>query len=878
MEAPKFSVVVVGRNEEKTLPRLLRSLEEFFKRGGEMVLVDTGSKDQTAKVARDAGCKVVEVGDRFRYVVDEQTAQSINRKFVVPPDHDIIHGNDSFFAFDQARNFAMEQSSNDFICTPDCDEAFTTLNIDKINELITQGYEKFLIEFVFAHHPDGSPAVAFCADTRFYDRRKIKWKGIIHETMRGEAKMIRLTKNVVLLEHYQNKETDRTKYLAGLAWACAVEPDNDRNSHYFARELMYRGLYHSAIKEFQRHIDMDKWPDERGQSMVYMGTCYDALGETDKALEWWHKAFELTGNRREPLLCLAHYWKRKDKPAVVAAYAAAALQIPNNGFYANRVSNYTFEPHALMYWAKGWLGDIQAARQHLTKCLEYHPTETTFIRDMQFYFSKEEILEAKRRAGIIGDTPKVSILMPARNVEKFIGKAIQSCIDQTFDDWELIVVDDGSTDSTLNVMAQYSDKDKRVRMFHIENRGYPAAFNECLSHARGKYIARMDADDWDHPTRLERSIARLESTPVCDCVSCSMLVGEEGSMNQIQNDRVGMIPEKYMDFNWYARGGSPVNPAIVAKREIYDMVGGFKLDNQCGMDSEWDVRANLAGARWAYIDEPLYYYRQHPNQTVRGRSFEWYRDQQKSFLDGAAPLWNSQFNPRRHIEVMVTGKCNKKCQHCSQATFNKLHRDYDYSMPMIEKLCKRSIENGARYEWLQFSGGEPLLWDNLEEACKYAKESGAFKKVRIMSNCFDKERMSRLLDEHLVDMVYTDTFNSDPEGLELLKARYRDRSTMADIPHKPLPTEPVEGTLPARCTCDRPSVIGNNVYPCGNFFEHVTRLGKNLDDYRQYFCTLDDDWIGFYRKVDRFNMDVCKYCLSNWWVWEKIPYPEQPCA
>jgi len=296
----------------------------------------------------------------------------------------------------------MGLSSNDFICTPDCDEAWTVLNIDRINELITEGYEKFLVDFVFAHHPDGTPAVAFSADTRFYDRRKIKWKGIIHETMQGEAKMTRITKDVAYLEHYQNMETDRSKYLAGLAWACYEEPGNDRNSHYFARELMYRGYYKSAIKEFHRHIDMNQWADERGQSMVFMGTCYDATGAPEKALEWWHRAFSLTGSRREPLIHLAYYWKRQDKPAMVAAYAAAALQIPNNGFYANRVANYTYEPHALMYWAKGWMGDIPAARQHLLKCLEYHPDEQMFIRDMDYYFAK----------------PKVSIVIPTIRPDK----------------------------------------------------------------------------------------------------------------------------------------------------------------------------------------------------------------------------------------------------------------------------------------------------------------------------------------------------------------------------------------------------------------------------------------------------------------------------
>lgn len=434
MSKPKFSVVSVVRNEAATLPRLLKSLSEFLARGGEFLVVDTGSTDNTAKVARDGGARVIEVGDRFRYVVDEQTAQSINNKFVVEPDPEIIHGGDAFFAFDKARNFAMEQASNDFLVTPDADEAWTTLNIDKINELIDEGYEKLIVGFVFAHNADGTPAVQFWADTRFYDRRRIHWKGIIHETMRhdGELKMCRIDRSVAFLEHYQNRETDRSKYLSGLAWACAVEPDNDRNSHYFARELMYRKYYRSAIKEFQRHIDMNGWADERGQSMVYMGGCLEALGETDKALEWYHKAFELTGTRREPLLAMAHYWKRKDKPAMVAAYAAAALQIPDNGFYGNRVSNYTYEPYALLYWARGWMGDIPGARENLRKCLEFHPTEPTFINDMKYYFTDDEIAEAKKKAGDIMGGNGVEkegnkVFHPARNINRLALPITRAC-------------------------------------------------------------------------------------------------------------------------------------------------------------------------------------------------------------------------------------------------------------------------------------------------------------------------------------------------------------------------------------------------------------------------------------------------------------------
>ena len=406
MDKPLFSVVSIGRNEVRTLPRLIESLNEFLSRGGDFVFVDTGSTDGTSEVARKGGAKVFEVGDRFTTTIDDATANAINEKFVVPPDAPIVQAGSRFFSFADARNYAKGLAENDFLCTPDCDEAWTTLDIDAINELIRQGYEKLMVNFVFAHFPDGSPSVQFVADTRFYDRRKIWWKGIIHETQQGNPeKVMAVGSEVAYLEHYQNQETDRSKYLSGLAWACYSEPDNDRNSHYFARELLYRGdRYNSAIKEFKRHIDMNKWDVERGQSMVYIGNCYAAVGKDDDALQWWHRAIGSGETRRAAFLALAQYWKTKNKPVLVSAYAQAALEIPNSGFYANDMAHYTFMPYEFLYWAKGWRGDIPAARMYLTKCLEYDPTSAVYLDHMQYYFSKEE--QKTVREMVRGDVKK----------------------------------------------------------------------------------------------------------------------------------------------------------------------------------------------------------------------------------------------------------------------------------------------------------------------------------------------------------------------------------------------------------------------------------------------------------------------------------------
>ena len=107
--------------------------------------------------------------------------------------------------------------------------------------------------------------------------------------------------------------------------------------------------------------------------------------------------------------------------------------------------------------------------------------------------------------------PKVTILMPARNAGKYIGEAIQSVLEQTYGDFELLIVDDGSTDDTPMVVRQFSDR--RIRLISKENEGISAALNAGLHAAKGIYIARFDADDICFPTRLERQVIFLDGHP-----------------------------------------------------------------------------------------------------------------------------------------------------------------------------------------------------------------------------------------------------------------------------------------------------------------------------------------------------------------------------
>ena len=106
--------------------------------------------------------------------------------------------------------------------------------------------------------------------------------------------------------------------------------------------------------------------------------------------------------------------------------------------------------------------------------------------------------------------PMVSVIIPAYNVEGYIARAIESVQRQTFTDYELLVVNDGSTDRTGKIIQQYTRHDLRIVDFHIENSGAPAARNLALDHARGKYIHFMDADDWAEPAMLADMVALAE--------------------------------------------------------------------------------------------------------------------------------------------------------------------------------------------------------------------------------------------------------------------------------------------------------------------------------------------------------------------------------
>lgn len=387
---PLWSVVLIARNEAKTLPSLLKSLGEFMGLGGEVVVCDTGSTDETAGIARGMGCKVEEVGTRFVTVIDAKMAKAINKRFIPHDEEPVVKAGDRLFDYAAARNYAASLARNNVCSMPDCDEVFTRLDIEKINAAIQAGASHLEYEFIFSHDANGKPAIQF-RHSKFYDRSRMRWVGVVHEVLAGGGCPQYLDDSTIRLEHYQNPETNRNGYLTGLALDCFQKPDNDRNSHYFGRELLWKNRPKSAIRELKRHVAMNRWPAERAQSLIFIGDAWGVLKNPAEQVSAYSLAYSIEPGRREALLRLAEFYRFHDKPKVCAAYAAAALEIPYEPFYANHMSHYREAPHEFLYWAKGWLGDIAAARVHIAKALEYAPNKPECVRDLEFYFSKEEV-------------------------------------------------------------------------------------------------------------------------------------------------------------------------------------------------------------------------------------------------------------------------------------------------------------------------------------------------------------------------------------------------------------------------------------------------------------------------------------------------------
>jgi glycosyltransferase involved in cell wall biosynthesis len=218
----------------------------------------------------------------------------------------------------------------------------------------------------------------------------------------------------------------------------------------------------------------------------------------------------------------------------------------------------------------------------------------------------------------LSNQPLVSIMMPAYNVEKFIGQAIESVINQTYPEWELILVNDGSKDGTANVIANY--RDPRIKVISQLNCGESVARNTALKVVKGEYLAFLDADDVFLPDHLELAMGYLLNHPETDAVYTDghYCDGDGKLIQTLSSLRRG--PFEGRIFEELVRASDVFGPptCVVLRHSIVSQ-HDLKFDPAIIIGPDWDFLPQYAEhASFGYIDQPTCLYRVHQtNVTVR---------------------------------------------------------------------------------------------------------------------------------------------------------------------------------------------------------------------------------------------------------------------
>jgi glycosyltransferase involved in cell wall biosynthesis len=247
----------------------------------------------------------------------------------------------------------------------------------------------------------------------------------------------------------------------------------------------------------------------------------------------------------------------------------------------------------------------------------------------------------------MSSVPDVSVVMSVFNGEPYVARAIDSILTQTYRDFEFIIVDDGSDDHTLGILENY--KDPRIRLISRQNRGLATSLNEGIAAARGRYIARQDADDVSRRDRLSLQLAFLEAHPEVGLLGTNYQLIDEQDREQYSTEFLTHWADlKIAAFlsNQFGHG------SVIFRKGIFDTIGRYDPTARYVEDFDLWVRFNrVCGI--ANLAEPLYLWRVNPNgisfsnlqaqreyaDQIRNREFDRFRLHLSRY-----PVWS--YHPR----------------------------------------------------------------------------------------------------------------------------------------------------------------------------------------------------------------------------------------
>jgi glycosyltransferase involved in cell wall biosynthesis len=289
--------------------------------------------------------------------------------------------------------------------------------------------------------------------------------------------------------------------------------------------------------------------------------------------------------------------------------------------------------------------------------------------------------------------PVVSVLMPTYNYAHYIAEAIQSVLDQTYQDFELIIVDDRSSDNTDDVVKSFLH-DKRIKYYKNEkNLGLVGNFNKCLDYAKGKYIKYLLADDKFDPHLLAKFIPVMEANPgISLATSDNFVFGIKSKVRKLPLH--GLHKGKDVIFHALKEGrgnwiGEPT--VVIFRKSAIESVGKFSDKYICLVDLNMWLRLLMTGDCYI-IPEPLSYFRQHPKQASSKTNVQNWLDEYNFYKD--TKVLNPYGLDQKQVDTLDIDKVIKnRAVHCSKGMFRILHKFYK---PRNRRLIRKAFKVASK--------------------------------------------------------------------------------------------------------------------------------------------------------------------------------------
>ncbi len=209
--------------------------------------------------------------------------------------------------------------------------------------------------------------------------------------------------------------------------------------------------------------------------------------------------------------------------------------------------------------------------------------------------------------------PAISVILPVLNGEKYLAEAIRSLLNQSFADFELIVINDGSTDGTEKIIKSFNDP-RLIYLDNGKNLGLAPSYNAGIDRARGRYIARMDADDVSLPERFAKQLSFLERKPHIDIVGSAIIIINEQGKRVAVHTR----PENHLEIKFSSLFSTPMyHPTVMGRTEIFK---SHHFNETFSNSEDYELWSRLlfeTNIKFANISEPLLKYRVFPQSFTQ---------------------------------------------------------------------------------------------------------------------------------------------------------------------------------------------------------------------------------------------------------------------